>query len=195
MNICFSPIPVNLNVDNIDGLELAINVGSNCFYTSTESSLTWVPDKLYQPGRNWGYINDEADEANKEVSVQTDIKQTPDGSLFQRLRSNPAGYRLDVPPGEYELELLFADVFNPKENLMYQLGQANTGRSIGNTFDILINGQVVNQAYAPAQESGQFSAARKRYIVRPTEGAIDIRFHIVKGKSFLNGLKLRKLTN
>lgn len=34
--------------------ELAVNVGSRCFFTSDESRLTWLPDQPYTPG-SWGY--------------------------------------------------------------------------------------------------------------------------------------------
>lgn len=53
MNIHFTPIPATLNENNINGVELAVNVGSDCFYTSAESHLTWLPDQEYRPG-SWG---------------------------------------------------------------------------------------------------------------------------------------------
>lgn len=87
--------------------ELAVNVGSNCFFTSDESNLTWLPDQPYTQG-SWGYVG------GKAHSTQTEIVNTADGPLFQTLRNEIEGYRFDVPQGSYELELLFADVSQPK---------------------------------------------------------------------------------
>lgn len=50
MTIQFKSLP------NIaEGDELAINVGSNCYFTSDISNLTWLPDQPYTAG-GWGYI-------------------------------------------------------------------------------------------------------------------------------------------
>ena len=48
LRVHFTSVPMNLNRHNLGGaLELAVNVGSNCFFTSDESQLTWVPDQPY----------------------------------------------------------------------------------------------------------------------------------------------------
>ena len=49
LKVHFTPIPANLNsAANLKNLELAVNVGSQCFYTSDESQLTWLPDQPYK---------------------------------------------------------------------------------------------------------------------------------------------------
>lgn len=190
----FTYIPATFTAENIQGVELAINVGSNCFYTSPESHLTWLPDQLYQSG-GWGYISsDENDENNHPASTQTEIHLTTDNPLYQTLRGNPAGYRLDVPAGEYEVELLFADIFNPKEDLVYQLGQASVNASHENEFHIIINHQKVEESFVPSRDSGYFHAIRRRYIVSVNANdGLQIHLETVKGKAFLNALKVRKI--
>lgn len=192
--ITFNFIPETLTEKNMLGVELAINVGSNCFYTSPESHLTWLPDQPYQPGK-WGYLTADGDkEKNQEVSTQTEIHLTPDNPLFQTLRVNPVGYRFDVPQGTYELELLFADIFKQQEDLVYQLGQPSVGASQGNKFHIYVNNNKIEDSFTPSQESGYFQAVRKKImvIVRDNNGLL-INFETANGKSFLNGLKLRRL--
>lgn len=49
-NIDIRSIPQHLSSENIEGVELAVNVGSNCSYTSPVSRLTWVEDREYTPG-------------------------------------------------------------------------------------------------------------------------------------------------
>ncbi len=189
MNIRFNAIPSVITGENIEGLELAVNVGSNCSYTSDESQLTWLPDRTYTPG-GWGYL---ANEQSKKDGTQTEIKHTTDEPLFQTLQSNLEGYRFDVPQGEYEVELLFADIFRETEKIAYQLGRDDVGSSSGNTFAIRINDKLVEEAFSPANETGYFEPVKKRYLVQAGTEGITIRFETIHGKSFLNGIKVRRI--
>ncbi|MFG6427867.1 hypothetical protein [Lepagella muris] len=48
---------------------MAVNVGSNCSYTSPESGLTWVADRIYTPG-SWGRIGGTGKNSNSfDISV------------------------------------------------------------------------------------------------------------------------------
>ena len=195
IEVYFSPVPAQLTKDNINGIELAVNVGSNCFYTSDESQLTWVPDQPYTPG-SWGYITHDTAkrENNREESTQTEITLTGDNPLYQTARSRLEGYQFDVPNGIYELELLFADIFQTSEKIPYLLGSGQGGTiSLGNAFHILINGQQVEEACCPSSESGTFRAIKKRFIVPAKENKVNIQLKTINGKNFLNGIKLRKL--
>lgn len=123
IKVHFTPIPTNLNSTGLKDLELAVNVGSQCFYTSDESRLTWLPDQPYTKG-SWGYIG------GKELSTQTEIRRTADGPLFQTLRNGIEGYRFDVPRGVYEVELLFTDIFLQNEGIAYQLGREGEQKAV-----------------------------------------------------------------
>ena len=70
MTIQFKSLP------NIaEGDELAINVGSNCYFTSDISNLTWLPDQPYTAG-GWGYIG------GKAHSTTSEIYNTLDGPIY-----------------------------------------------------------------------------------------------------------------
>lgn len=100
MTIQFKSLP------NIaEGDELAINVGSNCYFTSDISNLTWLPDQPYTAG-GWGYIG------GKAHSTTSEIYNTLDGPIYQTWREGNWSYKIDAPIGEYEIELLIADVLN-----------------------------------------------------------------------------------
>lgn len=183
----FANIPAQLDSQNIQNLELAINVGSQCFYTSAATGLTWVSDRAYSPG-GWGYVGGESHSSTKEIF------QTSDGPLFQSARIGLSGYQFDVPVGTYEVELLFADTSIPSASLAYLLGHDETDRtSTGNTFSILMNGCVVDQVFFSHQvESCQ--AVRKRYLVKVSDyNGLRLGFKVVNGYSLLSGIKLRKL--
>lgn len=186
LRLHFTPTPATPDAANLQNLELAVNVGSNCFFTSDESRLTWLPDRPYAPN-SWGYIGGES------KSSQTQVMNTPDGPLFQTLRSDIEGYCFDVPPGVYEIEFLFTDIFRQNATTVYQLGRDSAQESHENTFDIVINGNTVEECFSPARESDYFHALHKRYNITNLRDKIEIRFPVRNGKSFLNGIKLRKL--
>ena len=186
----FTPIPDQLNNENLCGLELAVNVGSNCFFTSNESNLTWVPDRPYRSG-GWGYIDKE--KKSEETGTQTQIENTNDNPLYQTLRVNPEGYRFDVPAGEYEVEMLFADILKESDKLPYQLNKTPPYVSQGNVFNVFINRHLADEKLSPSKDDGFFQAVKKRYIVAVGNEGLEVRFETLNGKSFLNGIKIRKL--
>ena len=186
IHLSFTPVPAQLNGINLRSLELAVNVGSNCFYTSDESQLTWVPDQPYTKG-SWGYVGGES------KNSQTQVENTNDGPLFQTLRNDIESYCFDVPNGVYEIEVLVTDVFRENAATAYQLGRNSDVESRENCFSIIINDETVEEDFSPCRESGYFHALRKRYNITNFRNKIEIRFSTRNGKSFLNGVKLRKL--
>lgn len=186
LTINFTPIPAKLSTANLKNLELAINVGSQCFFTSDESRLTWLPDQPYTSG-SWGYIG------GKEQSTQTEIHNTADGPLFQTLRNEIEGYRFDLPAGVYEVELLFTDIFRQKASAAYLLNREKQPENRENTFGITVNGEVLEASLSPCSEAGYFHALRKKYIITNDTDHIDLRFHATSGTCFLNGIKLRNI--
>ena len=186
VRIHFTLIPTRLDERNLEGLELAVNVGSHCFFTSDVSNLTWVPDQPYTPG-SWGHIGGEA------TSTNTEITGTPDNPLFQTLQAGIEGYRFDLPQGTYEVELLFADIFRATQASAYLLGSDKGQEDSNSRFTITANGQVLEAGFAPGRENGHFRAIRRKYIIRNDGDGIELRFRAESGKTFLGGIKLRRL--
>lgn len=182
MTIDFRPLP-----DLSEGDELAINVGSNCFFTSTLSNLTWLPDRPYVPG-SWGYVSGEA------RSTTSEIVNTVDVPLYQTRREGEFTYKIDAPDGNYEVELLMADVTRPAAQLANLLGKNKSEETAGETrFNIAICGRQVETNFSPADGGRYRTAFKRRYIVCNEEGCITIALEAVKGKPFISGIKVRKL--
>jgi len=192
-NVFFQTIPEQLNKDNLKGLELAINVGSNCYFTSDESGLTWICDKPYTPG-SWGYVGGKMYHTNDySIGTQTQIKNTFDNPLYQTLRTGLEGYSFDVPEGEYEVELLFADVFNSGTEIIYNIGDNKQAQTSGNVFDIYINDKLAESDVNIGAQYGYFSSVKKRFVVSASKDGVYVKLSPKMGKTFLNGIKLRKL--
>ncbi len=186
LRVRFQPVPSHLADADWATLELAINVGSNCFFTSDESGLTWVPDRAYTEG-GWGYVG------GKEKTTQTEIHLTADGPLYQTMREGVEEYRFDVPAGSYEVELLFADPDGITASPVYLLGRAeeNTTKKT-NVFAVSIDGRTVEEGLSPARDAGSFHAVKRRYVVSHEGGSLKVTFTPKVGKTYLSGIKLRR---
>lgn len=173
--------------DLAKGDELAINVGSDCTFTSDVSGLTWLPDQPYSKG-SWGYIE------GKARSTTSEIENTTDGPLYQTWRENLRAYQIDAPSGTYEVELLMADVSRSRPQLANLLGRGDDGQAIADSrFNITICGRRVETDFSPADGGHYRQAFRRRYIIQNKENKIDVLFETLKGKCHLAGIKIRKL--
>lgn len=189
VRVKFTAVPSRLTEQTAwEGLELAVNVGSNCFYTAPASHLTWLPDRPYEPG-GWGY------RGGKEKSTQAEIFQTSDGPLVQSYREGIEAYRFDCPAGTYEVELTVADVSRPAEQGAYLLGRAGTSSSGNgvNRFAVKINGEEQEESWCPGEEAGYFAVSTRRYVVRNGGDCVEVGFTPLSGQTFLSAIKLRRL--
>ena len=182
MTIQFKSLP------NIaEGDELAINVGSNCYFTSDISNLTWLPDQPYTAG-GWGYIG------GKAHSTTSEIYNTLDGPIYQTWREGNWSHKIDAPIGEYEIELLIADVTKPAAQLANLLNKNKEEKHSGETrFHISICGKQVETNFSPIDGGKHRTAFKRRYIIRNEHDHIVISAGAVKGEPFLAGIKVRKL--
>jgi len=170
--------------------DIAINVGSHCYYQSAKSGITWASDQAYEPG-SWGYMG------GSPVSTQTEIQLTEDGALYQTMREDIEAYRFDVPQGRYELELLFTDLHQKQAQSAYLLGrdkkQGETQSTQGG-FAVEANGTLLESRFQPGIENGYFQAIRRSYIInQESMNGLKIEFKSLGGKTFLSGIRLRKL--
>ena len=174
--------------DVASGESLAINVGSDCEFTSSVDGLTWLADHPYREGK-WGYLN------GKKRSVTSEIFNTHDTPLYQSMLEGVTGYCIDAPGGRYEVELLVTDTGRPGSSSPYLLGRDSDDKSDSNSIRMSINicGQDVESEFVPSQTSGYQHAVRKKYIVDNTEGKIDISLVPLSGKTALSGIVVRKI--
>ncbi len=171
--------------------ELAINVGSGCYFRSDDSGLTWLPDQEYTPAGLYGHIG------GKRCVSQDEIALTADDPLLQRCQSGLEEYRVDVVPGRYEVELSFAELASPSAQSAYMLGH-NAGAD-GNrwtSMDISINGKTVEKGFSPGSLSGAKTMVKRRYATSvAADGRLFIKFKPDSdgATTSLSAIKIRKL--
>lgn len=177
-------------------LELAVNVGSNCFFTDDKSDLCWLPDQAYTPG-SWGYIGGEIFRRSPgRIGTTAEVKDTRNVPLLQTKRKDIKAYRFDLPNGEYEVELLFADLNARSERVTYDLGATaafDNADFCGSVFDVSVNGNPWLNHFSPAIEVGGNRCISKKLRVAVTGGNLTVDFEAVKGMTFLNGIKIFRM--
>lgn len=176
--------------------ELAVNVGSNCFFTDDKSGLCWLPDQAYTAG-SWGYVGGEIFRRSPgRIGTTAEIKDTYNVPLLQTKRKDMEAYRFDLPDGEYEIELLFADLSARSERVTYDLGAADALADAGfqgNIFNVSVNGTPWLVNFSPALEVGGNRCVSKKTRAIVTGGKLLIGFEAVKGIAFLNAIKICRL--
>ena len=188
MTVDMKIIPVSDGKLMLGTDELAVNVGSDCYFRSDETGLTWLPDREYAPGSLYGHVG-----GKRNVS-QDEIALTDDMPIFQRNLTGLEEYRIEVPDGRYEVELGFADLSSPSALSAYMLGHNAGSRTPPTDMDVAINGIAVEEGFSPGKESGVKHMSRRRYLTEATEGnGITIRFTPRGGTTSLSTLKLRRL--
>ncbi len=98
--------------------------------------------------------------------------------MFQTRLEGIGSYLFDVPPGNYEIELRFAEMKFERP-----------GQRI---FSVAINDSVVLRHLDLAAEIGWRKASARKFLVE-TKGSIDVRFIAVKDRPMLSGISIRRI--
>ncbi len=184
-DVIYEPIPTDMGQLE----ELAVNVGSHCWFQSGRNGTVWQPDQPYREN-GWGY------EGGRETATQSYISCTEEQPLYQTMREGISSYRFDVPSGRYELELLFADIHRQQATSAYLLGKDSGQNGGGNEparFSIAVNDSLIESDFAPSAEDGYFRAISRKYIIDNHEARLRVSFAPSAGSAFLSGIKLRRL--
>jgi beta-galactosidase len=173
--------------------DLGINVGSNCSYFDASTGVTWHPDQPYNKG-SWGYLDGSIFRRNPgRIGTTATIGGTDNTPLYQTMRQDISAYQIDAPPGQYEIELHFADLF-PSSIKAATLEEKSLSPEV-NTFDIVVNGKLYWSGFSPyILSQGKANSAIKRTIsFKNTNHQIRIEFVKRKGHSFLNALRIKQI--
>jgi beta-galactosidase len=154
--------------------ELAVNVGSNAQFVDAWGT-PWEADQLYAPG-GWGYVGADA----KETGTARNIYDTDEDPLYQTMREGLAGYRFDVPDGDYEIELRFVE---------REFEAA--GRRV---FGVSVNGLALVAQLDLAGQYGLLQPVVLRTRARAVSGSgLRIEFTPIKGLPVLSAVRVRRV--
>ncbi|NJW54098.1 glycoside hydrolase family 2 [Salinimicrobium sp. CDJ15-91] len=182
-------------VGRIGKKALTINVGAHVQYKDPVTGEIWIADQEYKEG-SFGYVGGEVfqKDRNKIQGTASDIQGTENDPLFQTMREGIEAYKFDVEKGNYLVTLMFAEPqFNASEALIYNLSSSEEKpEKTVRSFDIMINGRLVQQDLNLARDYGKIRAVTITYEVQ-SEGEINVEFVENSGATLISAIKLEKL--
>lgn len=182
VNIHFTVQPKNLKSEINPFQEIAINVGSYCYFIETHNvDYLWMPDQPYSKG-SYGYVGGDVlrtkTRRRNNIGVDVSVKGTENDPIFQTQIIGLKAYKFDVPKGRYEISLFMAELKSKGENMM----------------DILANGKKIWENLNLKKQYGKDRGVTKRFLISvDDENGITVDFKAIKGKARLSGIKLRKV--
>jgi len=186
-------------VDNIPFKNINILLGSKRFYIDEKQQQLWLPEQPYKFGA-WGWIGGEPYKGtNNRILYGSDknILETNNDPVYQTQRVGIRQFKFDVPDGEYELTLHFAELVggDAKEALAYNLDNNHKKEVVEQRiFDVSINGSPFMQKLNLAADFGYTKAVQKKTRLTILNGkGITIEFSAIEGKPVLNAIQLRKI--
>lgn len=194
MEINFEIIPFLLNQFKDKSFELAVNVGSNCYFIDPINNVTWLPDQEYKIGQ-FGYVGGEIFRSSEtRIGHQSEVNLTRNVPLYQTFRYGLNDYKFDVADGEYEVELHFSDLESKIQKSIYDVNDKEENSKEISEFNVSINAVKVLEDFSPAIQYGALNAIVKSFVVTAKDlKGLSISFEKEKGNTLLNAIKIRRL--
>ncbi len=178
--------------------QMNILLGANRFFTDEDQQI-WIPDQTYQKG-GWGHMGGRMFKIprNNRLPYGTDknISGTNNDPIYQTQQIGIERYQLDLPVGEYELTLHFAELLGGVvKEIPYNLSDPDRIEPNGKRiFNVYVNGKLWLDNFDITGQYGPSTAVAKttRVIVANNTG-IEISFKAIEGEPVLNALQVKKI--
>ncbi|WP_242434606.1 glycoside hydrolase family 2 TIM barrel-domain containing protein [Hymenobacter amundsenii] len=200
-DIEFQLIPTILESKKLPFTELNVSLGDQRYFSDARLHQVWLPEQPYTPG-GWGYVGGHPYVLpSKRLPYGSDrnIQGTDYDALFETQRVGLTQFRLDVPAGQYEVTLYFAEleVAPPAEQLVYNLAK-NDGpvapAPTARRFDVWLNGQRTLSRLGPDQYLVPLQATSFKLQVNVRRGqGITLDFKATTGEAVLNGIQVKRI--
>jgi len=179
--------------------ELNVILGADRYFFDKKKNMTWQPDQPYRPG-SFGHIGGQPFKlgGNTRLPYGSDknILGTDNDPVYQTQLAGIKSYRIDVPAGEYELTLHFAELQGGVgKNLVYNLSDSVARQEAPHRrFNVSLNGKSLLENFDIAQQYGITTVVVKKYtvIVKNKEGIV-LDFQSLEGEPVLNALQLKRI--
>jgi beta-galactosidase len=197
--VSFSLLPHHFS-QQVKFEQLNILLGANRYFVDDEQQQ-WIPDQPYKEG-SWGSIGGKTFQIpnSNRLPYGTDksIAGTNNDPVYQTQQIGIKKYRLDLPAGEYELTLHFAELLGGQvKELPYNLTDPERIEPNGKRiFHVYVNGNLLLDHFDIATQYGSATAVSKKIKLTVTDNTgIEIEFKTVEGEPVLNALQVKKLKN
>ncbi len=172
LTVDFTARPERLADSSVPFRELGVNVGGRVQYADPDGPV-WEGDRPYTSG-GFGHVGGERKMFDKDLA----IRGSPDTPLFFTYLSGIESYRMDVPDGQYDIELRFAEP------------DASPGERV---FSVTVNGTEIAKSLDLSKEHGIAKATSVKRTATASGGkGLTVSFTALKGKPILNAIHVRK---
>ncbi len=191
--------PYRFENEQIPFTQLNVLLGSKRFYIEKKEQRVWIPDQPYQKGA-WGWIGGEPYKGtNNRITYGSDqnILKTENDPVYQTQQVGIRQFKFDVPDGEYEIALHFAELVGgvDKEALAYNLDNNHrVETAVKRIFNVNINRTPFLKRLNLAADFGYATAVKKSTTITVENGrGISIDFVPIEGNAVLNAIQIRKI--
>jgi beta-galactosidase len=203
VEVQFQLLPATLTSEKLPFTELNVSLGDQRFFTDARLNQVWLPEQTYAPG-GWGYVGGKPfvlpGSGRLPYGSDRNILGTDYDALYETQRLGLSQFRLDVPAGQYEVTLHFAELeaVPAAEQLAYNLAKpdATTAPAAkpARRFDVFLNGLPVLSDLGP--ENGlpplQSVSFKLPVNVRRNQGIV-LDFKAAVGETVLNGIQIKRV--
>jgi beta-galactosidase len=178
--------------------QLNILLGANRYFKDDENQQ-WIPDQPYKE-RGWGSIGGKTFQIpnSNRLPYGTDksIAGTDNDPVYQTQQLGIKKYRFDLPAGEYELTLHFAELLGGQvKELPYNLTDPERIEPNGSrVFNVFVNGRLLLDNFDIAAQYGSATAViKKASLTVVGSTGIEIDFKAIEGEPILNAIQVKRL--
>lgn len=148
-----------------------VNAGGSVYNDS--QGRRWEADQKYTVGGGYGYTGDGQAYSNGHA-----VSGSADPTLYQSQRYNMTGYRFDVPNGNYQVTLKFAEIYPYND-----VGQR--------VFNVNIEGVQYLTGFDILASAGRYAAIDRQYTVDVTDNALNIEFvRVASGPPLVSAIEV-----
>jgi len=189
----------HVNLDN-NFEQICINVGqSRTIFYDPFTKNQWLPDREYTTG-SWGHKNGNYYRIWNDMKawqgiregVNNNIKGTEIDPVYQTFLVGITDYQIDVPDGNYKVELFITEPFTKERRLK---PEEKTGADVDGDriFDVTINNTTVLKNFNIEELFGVQHAVVECFIIKADKKqGISIKLMSIKGEAILSGIKVSK---
>jgi beta-galactosidase len=199
-DISFKMLSHNLKSPSVPFNEMNISLGDNRFFYDEKTAQTWIPEQEYNQG-SWGYVGGKVyvmkGSTRTSFGATINIPGTDLDPIYQTQRIGLEQFKFDVPYGEYEITLHFAELLSPAKgnDLAFNLGFGPPPEEFKErTFNVAVNGKEIISGLNNSQDLvPEHAVATKHSVFVNGNSGISINFKAVKGEAILNGIQIKKI--
>ncbi|WP_317191206.1 glycoside hydrolase family 2 TIM barrel-domain containing protein [Hymenobacter sp. BT523] len=203
VEVQFQLLPTNLASEKWPFTELNISLGDQRIFTDARLNQVWLPEQAYAPG-GWGYVGGHPfalpGSGRLPYGSDRNILGTEYDAMYETQRVGLSQFRLDVPAGQYEVTLHFAELeaVPAAEQLAYNLAKPDAAAAApakaARRFDVSLNGLLVLSDLGPENGLPPLQAASFKLPVSVRNGqGITLDFNATAGEAVLNGIQVKRV--